>query len=73
MGTHFWHIDRLKSDGFQSFRRDNIGFLLQEFDENKRLLPRKDRLLGSLILNCPGLFADLMKIKNLLKGRKKTA
>lgn len=73
MGTHFWHIDRLKTDDFRAFRAQHAAFIKDEFAANRYLLSRKDRLLGSLILNHPGLFAGLMKIKNLLKGRKKNA
>ena len=63
MGTHFWHIDTLKTDTFRAFRKKNIAYIKQEFAANRHLLSRKDRLLGSLMLHCPGLFADLMKCK----------
>ena len=63
MGTHFWHIDRLKTDGFRAFRAQHAAFIKEEFAANRRLLSRKDRLLGGLILRCPGLFADLMQLK----------
>lgn len=63
MGTHFWHIDRLKTDAFRAFRAQHAAFIRQEFAQQKRLLSRKDRVLGALILRCPGLFADAMKFK----------
>ena len=63
MGTHFWNIDSLKTDTFRAFREKNIAYLRQEFAANRHLLSRKDRLLGSLMLRRPALFADLMKLK----------
>lgn len=63
MGTHFWNIDSLKTDTFRAFRKKNAAYIKQEFSANRHLLSRKDRLLGSLILHCPALFADLMKLK----------
>lgn len=63
MGTHFWHIDILKTADFRAFRQKNIAYIKQEFAASRHLLSRKNRLLGSLMLNCPALFADLTRLK----------
>ena len=63
MGTHFWHIDRLKTADFRAFRAQHAAFIQEEFAAQRHLLSRKDRLLGRLILHCPALFADLMRLK----------
>ncbi len=63
MGTHFWHIDSLKSDVFRSFRAQYAHYIIQEFNAHKRLLSQKDRMLGYLILHHPALFLGAMRLK----------